>query len=427
MKRIIVATLTALMAVGAMAQEFSPIPFRWKWLDADDVIFTYDGTYADTTAFSVNARTGKRTEDVMAPAKYSEFPINPVGAVNLTYSPDQTKLAFTRDNDLYVVDIETEVETRLTFDGPPHVPLSSSPASTQPGWTVVSEPNPTARLRRSFDLPDGWSGREVRLWIGAAQAALAVWCNGTFVGFSQGATDAAEFDLTPHVRNKGNVLALQVFKYAAGTYLEDHDAWRVSGIYRETFLYSVPKSHIADVTLSSDIDAKLISATVDIANPPEGGAVEFSAGGVSESKSAARRVDAELRSGSFPEWNPESPSLVPVRVVLRDGSGKILDIRHFRTALCRSEVKNGVYCINGSPFKFQGVNRHEIDSLRFRAITREMMLRDAELMKKYNFNAVRCSHYTQHPLWYEICDRFGLAVVAEANIESHGLSYHKCV
>ena len=117
MKRIIVAALAALMAVGAMAQEFNPIPMRWKWLDADDVIFTYDGTYADTTAFSVNARTGKRTEDVMAPAKYSEFPINPVGAVNLTYSPDQTKLAFTRDNDLYVVDIETEVETRLTFDG----------------------------------------------------------------------------------------------------------------------------------------------------------------------------------------------------------------------------------------------------------------------------------------------------------------------
>ena len=117
MKRIIVATLAALMTVGAMAQEFNPIPLRWKWLDADDVIFTYDGTYADVDAFSVNARTGKRTEDVMAPAKYSEFPINPVGAVNLTYSPDQTKLAFTRDNDLYVVDIATEVETRLTFDG----------------------------------------------------------------------------------------------------------------------------------------------------------------------------------------------------------------------------------------------------------------------------------------------------------------------
>ena len=105
------------MAAGAVAQEFNAVPRAWKWLDADDVIFTYDGTYADVEAFAVNARTGKRKDDMMAPAKYSEFPINPVGAVNLTYSPDQTMLAFTRDNDLYVVDIATEVETRLTFDG----------------------------------------------------------------------------------------------------------------------------------------------------------------------------------------------------------------------------------------------------------------------------------------------------------------------
>ena len=117
MKRFVTVTLAVVMAVGAIAQEFNPVPRAWKWLDADDVIFTYDGTYADQEAFSVNACTGKRTEDVMAPAKYSEFPIYPVGAVNLTYSPDQTKLAFTRDNDLYVVDIATEVETRLTFDG----------------------------------------------------------------------------------------------------------------------------------------------------------------------------------------------------------------------------------------------------------------------------------------------------------------------
>ena len=117
MKRIIVATLAALIAVGAMAQEYNPIPLGWKWLDADDVIFTYDGTYADETAFSVNARSGKRTEDVTAPAKYSTFPVWPKGAVNLTYSPDQTMLAFTRDNDLYVVDVATGVETRLTFDG----------------------------------------------------------------------------------------------------------------------------------------------------------------------------------------------------------------------------------------------------------------------------------------------------------------------
>ena len=117
MKKLVLVILAAAACLGAAAQEFNPVPRAWKWTGNEEVIFTYDGTYADTTAFSVNARTGKRTEDVMAPAKYSEFPINPVGAVNLTYSPDSTKLAFTRDNDLYVVDIATEVETRLTFDG----------------------------------------------------------------------------------------------------------------------------------------------------------------------------------------------------------------------------------------------------------------------------------------------------------------------
>ena len=116
-KRLMLSVLCAVVAVCAAAQEFNPIPHSWKWLDADDVIFSYDGTYADEDAFSVNVRTGKRTEDAMAPAKYSEFPVKPEGAVNLTYSPDQTKLAFTRDNDLYVVDIATGVETRLTFDG----------------------------------------------------------------------------------------------------------------------------------------------------------------------------------------------------------------------------------------------------------------------------------------------------------------------
>ena len=117
MNKLVLSILFAAACLSAAAQEFNRIPREWKWLDADDVIFTYDGTYADKEAFSVNARTGRRTEDVMAPAKYSEFPINPVGAVNLTYSPDQTMLAFTRDNDLYVVDIASEVETRLTFDG----------------------------------------------------------------------------------------------------------------------------------------------------------------------------------------------------------------------------------------------------------------------------------------------------------------------
>lgn len=309
---------------------------------------------------------------------------------------------------------------------PPRVPLAASSGDDRKR-TITAEPNPTARLRRRFDLPASWKGRETRLWIGAAQAAVAVWCNGAFVGFSQGGADAAEFDLTPHVKPGGNLLALQTFKYAAGSYLEDQDAWRVSGLYREVFLYSVAASHIEDVAIAPDLAGRAFTAEVRVANPPAGGTVEFRVGDSSATDGASSQMRLRVASQDFPKWNPESPSLAPARVVLRDANGGVLDIRHFRTALRSSVVEDGVYRFNGRPFKFQGVNRHEIDPLRFRAVTREGMLRDAALMKAANFNSVRTSHYTQHPLWYEICDRVGLAVVAEANLESHGLSYHACV
>ena len=309
---------------------------------------------------------------------------------------------------------------------PPCVPTESS-AGDERRITIRSEPNPTARLRRRFDLPDGWAGRETRLWIGAAQAAVAVWCNGAFVGFSQGGADAAEFDISRHVKGKGNVLALQVFKYAAGSYLEDQDAWRVSGVYREVLLYSVPHAHVEDAVIVPDFAGKSLAGEISVANPPPGGTVEFRAGDVLACAGAAEAVRLSVSSPDFREWNPESPALIPARIVLRDASGEILDVRHFRTALRSSSVSGGVYALNGRPFKFQGVNRHEFDPVRFRAVTRGGMLRDARMIKEANFNAVRTSHYTQHPLWYEICDRVGLAVMAEANLESHGLSYHKCV
>ena len=294
--------------------------------------------------------------------------------------------------------------------------------------TVKAESNPTARLRRRFDLPQGWVGRETRIWLGSAQSAVAVWCNGSFVGFAQGCADAHEFDLTPFVRPAGNVLALQVFKYCSGIYLEDQDVWRTSGINREVFLYSVAPSHIEDVRLAADYSSRSVAVDVSIEKSPEGGAVEVDvAGKFRTSAPAALKVRFEVPVPGVPDWTPESPHLLPVRVVLRGADGGIADIRHFRIGMRSSAVVDGVYHMNGIAFKFQGVNRHEIDPVCYRVVTRESMLRDARLIKDANFNAVRCCHYTQHPLWYEICDRVGLAVMAEANIESHGLSYHKCV
>ncbi len=308
------------------------------------------------------------------------------------------------------------------FSVPPGTPADAAKE------TVKAEPNPTARLRRRFDLPPEWAGRDTRLWIGSAQSAVAVWCNGRFAGFAQGSADAHEFDLTPFVKPAGNVLALQVFKYCSGTYLEDQDMWRTAGMNREVFLYSVAPSHIGDVRLSADYPARSVAADVSVVKAPEGGTVEVEvAGEFHSSAPAARRVRFEVPVPGVPDWTPESPCLLPVRVVLRGANGEIIDIRHYRTGLRVSAVVGGAYRMNGVAFRFQGVNRHETDPVRYRAVTRESMLRDARLLKEANFNAVRCCHYTQHPLWYEICDRVGLAVMAEANIESHGLSYHKCV
>lgn len=311
---------------------------------------------------------------------------------------------------------------------PPQIPVDG-----EPGRTTNEEPNPTMRLRQLFTIPEDWKGRLIRLYVGAAQAKLSVWVNGIFIGSTQDAAAAFSFDLSHACKEGANTLAFQVWKYAEGSYLEDQDAWRFSGIYRDVFLYSVDPAHIEDAYFESIYEERAILVHATIANPPAGGTLEWTLG----NKTATIRLDdaplsetafsLRLSSGSFPSWHPEKPGLISSRLVLRDADGVIRDIRHARTALRSSLVRDGVYLLNGTPFRFQGVNRHEIDSADGRVMTRARMEQDARLIKDACFNAVRTAHGTHHPLWYEICDRIGLAVLAEANVESHGLSYLSCV
>lgn len=307
------------------------------------------------------------------------------------------------------------------------------PAKGRRGCTTAHEPNPTARLRRRFTVPAAWRGRRLRLFVGSAQAAVAVWVNGVYAGLSQDSADAAEFDVTGLCRPGENLLALQVWKYASGTYLEDQDAWRFSGICRDVFLYSLDESYIEDAVYTSNLEERAILAHVRIAHPPPDGRLELRVGGREVAAAwhgqmdPAQVLQLRVASGAFPAWHPERPATVPARLVLRDGTGRIRDIRHARVALRHAEIRNGIFRLNGAPFKFQGVNRHEIDPELGRVMTREAMEKDARAIKAAHFNAVRTAHGTHHPLWYEICDRIGLAVLAEANVESHGLSYLRCV
>ena len=287
-----------------------------------------------------------------------------------------------------------------------------------PEYTTSREPAPTAILRKEITLPAGWQDREIILYVGAAQTTLAVYCNGEFTGYSEDSFGAAEFDLTRFFADRQTLhLTLVVCKYSSASYLEDQDCWRFSGIFRDVFLYSRDKRHFADIQLLPE--AGTIRAKVELSSEAEKAGCTWHL----EHHGAGDAQTVTLPE--FQYWSAETPVLYPVSAVLTAPDGEVCDIRHFRTGFHTEEIRNGVFYFNGQPIKFHGVNRHEFDPVRGRAITREGMFRDIKLIKQANFDAVRTSHYPDHPLWYELCDRYGLYVCNEANIESHGISYHR--
>lgn len=312
----------------------------------------------------------------------------------------------------------TPVYTNYVYPFAADPPRVSSPVPI--GWTTSREPNPTARLRRAFTLPETWAGRLVRLYFGGVQTALMVWCNGRFAGYSEDSMGVAEFDITEHLKPGENLIALDVAKYSSASYLEDQDFWRLSGIFRDVFLYAVNPEHIVDAALHADPHSGMISADVETSPAAKNCTVDLHCRG------RVSTLPQGVRIADFKMWNPESPALYTATLVLRDGAN-IRDIRHFRTGFRSEEIRDGVFRFNGVPLKLRGVNRHEHDPRHGRAITRMGMVEDLRLIKAANFNAVRSSHYPNHPLWYELCDRSGLCVCDEANLESHGLSYHQCV
>lgn len=320
----------------------------------------------------------------------------------------------------------TPIYSNITYPfhcDPPHV-MGEPPEN----WTAWAERNPTGRFRRRFVLPEEWRGRRVVLHFAGVQTAFRLWVNGVFAGYSEDSMGPAEFDVTTLVRAGENVVAAECYKYSSASYLEDQDFWRLSGIFRSVFAYSTAEVFIADAAVTADPESGTVRAEVEVerwdgslslelvVRDPSGAIAAQASGG----RSLAAPVPAPKR------WSAETPELYTVTVALRRGDG-ILDIRHFRTGFRSIEVRDRQLFFNGRPVKLHGVNRHELDPRRGRAVTREGMLRDITMIKAANLDAVRCSHYPNHPLWYELCDRYGLYVIDEANIESHHLSYHACV
>lgn len=307
---------------------------------------------------------------------------------------------------------------------------------------VPADDNPTGCYRTTFTVPAGWAGRQIFLTFAGVDSAFHLWVNGEAVGYSQDSRTPAEFNITPYLQPGENLLAVRVYRWSAGSYLEDQDYWRLSGIYRDVYLWSTPTLHIRDFATETELagdyrDAVLrVRATVHNYDKAvlQSGAWEAQLFDAAQQpvtaplvKPVVVRADSESTVAvsavlTTPHlWSDEDPYLYTLLLTLKDASGQIIERESCKIGVRQVEIMNGQLCVNGKPLLIKGVNRHEHEPDTGHVVSEENMLRDIKLMKGFNLNAVRTSHYPNQPRWYELCDEYGLYVLDETNIETHGL------
>lgn len=325
--------------------------------------------------------------------------------------------------------------------GRPHYTNVSMPFPLDP--PRVPTDNPTGCYRRSFDLPAGWSGKRITLHFRGVDSAFYVWVNGVKAGFSKGSRLPAEFDVTPLVKAGQNILAVQVMQWSDGSYLEDQDMWWLSGIFRDVYLVAWPAIDLEDVFVRTELDDSYRDAVLSVECVVRNNTARAFRGEinlevldpgrhvVTACKSAfslAPRGGAKLRLQTEvkdpDKWTAETPSLYTLLLSIPQPDGKTV-FKRLNAGFRSIEIRDGQIKVNGRRIVFRGVNRHEIDPVRGRAITLESMERDVILMKQHNINAVRTSHYANDPRFYELCDRYGIYLVAETDLETHAFGYQE--
>ncbi|SFK37143.1 glycoside hydrolase family 2 TIM barrel-domain containing protein [Caulobacter sp. UNC279MFTsu5.1] len=293
--------------------------------------------------------------------------------------------------------------------------------------------NPVGSYRRTFEIPAGWSGQDVILHIGAAGSAYQVWVNGQEAGYAEDSKLPSEFDVTRLLKpGQKNIVAIQIHRWSDGSYLEDQDFWRVSGIERSVYLKAAPKARASDLFVHAGLDKAyrdgVLSTDVELTKRDQPVIVRLSLLDgertvlTREAKVAAGAARTRTLSATVPgvrQWTAETPNLYTLLVEVLDTKGQVIQATPQRIGFRTVEIRNGRVAVNGKPIVIRGVNRHEHDPETFHVISEASMRRDIELMKRNNINAVRTSHYPNDPLWYALADEYGLYVMDEADIESH--------
>jgi beta-galactosidase len=294
--------------------------------------------------------------------------------------------------------------------------------------------DPTAVYRREVTISADWDGRQVVLHIGAAKSNLSVWVNGKYVGYGEDSKLPSEFDITPYLQKGKNLITLKVMRWCDANYIEDQDMWRLSGITRSCYLVARNPVHLYDVELKPDLDKAYKNATLHVSlllNKQPANAVTAEVLLMKDNKvitTASHPFDSVKLSFAMPVtapllWTAETPELYQAIIKIKGAGNQLLETTSQQVGFRNIKIKNGLLLVNGQPILIKGVNRHETNSITGHVISKEAMVKDILLMKQYNINSVRTSHYPNSELWLELCDQYGLYVIDEANIESHGMGY----
>ena len=281
--------------------------------------------------------------------------------------------------------------------------------------------NYTGSYRKTFELPASWKGQEVYFYVGSATSNLSLWVNGKYVGYSEDSKVAAEFNITKYLKPGKNLIAMQIMRWCDGSYLEDQDFWRFTGIAREVYLYATPKVHIQDVFVKQDylqgngvlnVDVKLAGGKA----PVEAKLYD------AEGKLVAEGLNATVANAK--PWTAETPYLYTLEIAVKKGA-ETTEVIKQRVGFRHIEIKGGQLLVNGQPILIKGADRHELDPDGGYIVSVERMIQDIKIMKQLNINAVRTCHYPDDPRWYDLCDEYGLYLTAESNLESHGMGYRE--
>ena len=307
------------------------------------------------------------------------------------------------------------------------------------------DPNNTVNAyRRTFEVPADWNGRPVFLTFDGVNSFFYLWINGQRVGMGKDSRTPVEFNITPYLKPGKNLLAVENFRWSDGSYLEDQDMWRMSGIFRDIYLWSPPAAHIRDFEVKATLDSQYrdgeFGVSVSVRNDgsssadkltveavlldPSGKQVAAPAIALAPVVSGAESAAAISTSVPNPlKWTAETPNLYKLQLTLKDAQGRVLEVIPWNVGFRKVEIRDGNLLVNGKRILIKGVNRHEFDADRGQAITVAGMEQDIQRMKQFNVNAMRCCHYPNQTAWYDLCDRYGIYLIDEANIESHGMGY----